>query len=1005
MSKIYYNFYPTCPNRSCHEPHKTGKFLEINDETICCKTCGSIFSKFLNLEQTIGIKSYLLRCGAEEEQLKRTRLFWKMIPNSLEKAYMDWVCKKPKGQFLITWPWSDVRFLPALAVEYTQTDLKNRIAIICNMEKNNIFLSSPSADIAFNHLVYISEHDIIQNEEIKKWLFKYIDKELIKKSKNINVIVKSRSSSEEKVIQCHESSLLKCKNRIIRDLQDESGSAIYRIITRANGTLKEEILNEDGTFEIILYERMEWSGDLSYNKYWELQVLSSIKSIHKPSCEIAHNIIKSADDVTDAMSTAKIIFISENMPAEQLFSVIEDTDVNMVVVEDVDNFIKDIIYSDGWRSKNLIKFLKNNSNKFPVLMFSSKPHIRHLHKLFLKTMDKEHLIALHTWDTQKRMDILFNARWLESSYPNPCFSLKEQVLNHGKIPVIECEQLEDLDALFSDIDLLLEKMPYQDSNSKEIIETFFRDLRKTPLKYVGDYTKKDVFSRKFLDIYWTFDSILNIIINLDQNIYKKIMEIQDCFFKNCRNNPSYIFSRLIKLAKEEIDKGSHDLDITIVIHPFDVKGCERLFQDSELAELFNTGRISVSTWSMELKSRCRKESCSGKRHIIFSTESPYFDFNIYKNNIEKIVFIGCKKNLKKTKELLEKRISEIHTRPIAALSENADAPPLLREIESFSKDIEIINVKDPIYSVMINPYDVSNSSSNKSEWENDTSEALPTRERYLKAGEEVLLAIGKDGRGVLFPINATIHYREHCDESGIKESRIERDYNLFRHLRDVEIFMGKGDIHRSLKVQFAKIMIETAGELPVESGLFRWNSVSELFYDSVEWIRYLLEAREYLAEKKHGYRNVDDELADRIVKSGTCAEDSNYVKRWWEEYEGELCIDSEILRIPFVEHPRNIDDIKKIYKLINKIIPSAQLTEDMAIRSYNSANVIQKLRRSVLSGNSMHLPIYLIKAYTLLRPLILEIWERSDKFYAEYFDIITLKRDALGFKIISISDL
>ena len=483
------------------------------------------------------------------------------------------------------------------------------------------------------------------------------------------------------------------------------------------------------------------------------------------------------------------------------------------------------------------------------------------------------------------------------------------------------------------------------------------------------------------------------------------MEIQDCFFKNCRNNPSYIFSRLIKLAKEEIDKGSHDLDITIVIHPFDVKGCERLFQDSELAELFNTGRISVSTWSMELKSRCRKESCSGKRHIIFSTESPYFDFNIYKNNIEKIVFIGCKKNLKKTKELLEKRISEIHTRPIAALSENADAPPLLREIESFSKDIEIINVKDPIYSVMINPYDVSNSSSNKSEWENDTSEALPTRERYLKAGEEVLLAIGKDGRGVLFPINATIHYREHCDESGIKESRIERDYNLFRHLRDVEIFMGKGDIHRSLKVQFAKIMIETAGELPVESGLFRWNSVSELFYDSVEWIRYLLEAREYLAEKKHGYRNVDDELADRIVKSGTCAEDSNYVKRWWEEYEGELCIDSEILRIPFVEHPRNIDDIKKIYKLINKIIPSAQLTEDMAIRSYNSANVIQKLRRSVLSGNSMHLPIYLIKAYTLLRPLILEIWERSDKFYAEYFDIITLKRDALGFKIISISDL
>lgn len=1003
MNNIYFSFYPTCPNRGCHEPHNKGNFLQPDDRTITmhCKACGSVFSLFLNLGLTKGIKNYLLNCGANDDQLSNTRLFWRIRPNSLEMSYIDWACSQPKGQFLITWPWGDVRFLPALAIEYAQKNSRSKIAIICNMEKNEEFLSLPSADVVFDHLIYIKEADIFQQEDIKKELFKTIDKNLLQKYKTITLTIKNRLSGEETITQCDEDSLLKCKNRVKVGFRNESGNSIYSIITRANGVNREEILNRDGIFDIILDERLEWSGDLSYNKYWELQVISSIKGVHYPSREISHIVIRSIEDINDTINSARIIFISENMPVEQLFSLIKKSNIDIIAFENVDNFIKDIIYREGWRSRYLSNFLKYNEES-TVFMFSTKPQIRHLHKSFKKFLEEAQPLVIHTWDTEHRVNMIFKKDWLESKYPNPCFSLKEQVLDHGIIPVIEYIQSDILDDIFNNLDLILGKITFLDSRSKEIIETYFRDLRKTPLKYIGDYAKPEVFSRKILDDICTLDNILNKIRNIDINIYNDLIENQSSLLLDSSNKPSPLFDLLTKLIKEEeLEKQSKNLEVTLVVHPFDVKGCERLLQSSELGELFETNRIYVSTWSRELKSICWKASFSGKQHIIISTETPYLDFNIYKNNIKKIIFIGTSVNLEKTRSLLEKRINEIHTRPIVPLPVDAAAPPLLKEIELSTNDIDHIDENDASYSSLINSANLLK----ELDKVNDTYEELQIHERYLRAGEDVLMAIGKEGQAILFPINATIHYRDHSNDLGIKELRIGKNFHIIKHLKDVEIFMGKGDIHRSLKVQFTRIMIETAEDLPVESGLFRWNGFCELFYDSIAWICYLLNARDFLAGKIDWSRMVDDELANRIVKSGTTAEDPNYVKRWWEDYEGELRLNSEIIRIPFVEHPRNINDMRKIYTIINEIIPHAQLTEEMAIKSWIAANVIQRLRRSVLRGNPRDLPIYLKRAYTLFRPIVLEIWQRSDKFFAEYFDVITLEKDAKGYKIIPLSEI
>ena len=97
--------------------------------------------------------------------------------------------------------------------------------------------------------------------------------------------------------------------------------------------------------------------------------------------------------------------------------------------------------------------------------------------------------------------------------------------------------------------------------------------------------------------------------------------------------------------------------------------------------------------------------------------------------------------------------------------------------------------------------------------------------------------------------------------------------------------------------------------------------------------------------------------------------------------------------------------MKRIYGVINDIIPSIHLTEASAIRSYNAARVTQKIRRSVLKGSPEDISPPLKKVYMKLRPIMDELWEQSYKFHVEYFDRIRLKKEAPAYRVIDISEL
>jgi hypothetical protein len=82
-----------------------------------------------------------------------------------KKKYVEWAIQKPRGIFLITWPWPDVRFLPVLLTEYCISFPDEKIVVIgdydrpskekktidtpslCELLKKTVFIDNPAPSI------------------------------------------------------------------------------------------------------------------------------------------------------------------------------------------------------------------------------------------------------------------------------------------------------------------------------------------------------------------------------------------------------------------------------------------------------------------------------------------------------------------------------------------------------------------------------------------------------------------------------------------------------------------------------------------------------------------------------------------------------------------------------------------------------------------------------------------------------------------------------------------
>ena len=168
----YYHCCLTCP--SCHAPHdklsvKSNKSFKILENGIAiCSHCNCHFECKITMDY--------------KNDSFNEPLFWKIIPNFIEKSYISWIKTKPVGNFIIYWPWENVKFIPLLINEYIKINgLKRPIVVYSpniqrSKDSNNYKNSSqhsPYPNVLWEFLIEIKNSDY-NKPEWQKNLFKKV---------------------------------------------------------------------------------------------------------------------------------------------------------------------------------------------------------------------------------------------------------------------------------------------------------------------------------------------------------------------------------------------------------------------------------------------------------------------------------------------------------------------------------------------------------------------------------------------------------------------------------------------------------------------------------------------------------------------------------------------------------------------------------------------------------------------------------------------------------------
>ena len=428
--RTYYYRGITCPN--CHEPHVNGGAIEILDKSsLRCTSCGAKFKKTINLHSSELFPetlNYIIeREGKNAKQyLSRIPLVWKIEPNIIEQAYIDWLSPEKKGFFLITWSWHDVRFIPLLVFEYLMNNPGKRAVVIGNYSnyKEDKIEITPSTPYAFSNMIYTVNAESVSSE-IKKEI-KNLDKKLIlKKEKVVDVIYKKIGANKVIPRLCHKT-LLKCKNEI-RNEDSELRMGLLRKLTvhKLNHEPNTEEVNKNGIWDVSLVEQKRWTGDLKYKKIWLWDVL--VNSTRSFPCKSTIPYLFDGE-VTDEKPTHKDIrlhFLSSEPDVSTVLENVQEISPDILIIENADEIISDSRFG-GEKSKTLLQFLNKCSVK-TVLMFSTNPDIRQFYKL----NDNESLfrsieVVPHTWDSPHIFNNLPDGN--ESKHPNPVSSNISQII-------------------------------------------------------------------------------------------------------------------------------------------------------------------------------------------------------------------------------------------------------------------------------------------------------------------------------------------------------------------------------------------------------------------------------------------------------------------------------------------------------------------------------------------------------------------------------------------------
>lgn len=1013
--RVYYHTYPVCPN--CHEPHMNGSPLEIVDDEnlrcsaeklnpdqwffahgridyqiLKCSSCGVYFHSktdmFSSDRFVETVETAISKGGKKAEKyLSGFTLPWEIRQNSLEAEYIQWVNKVDNGKFLITWPWREVKFIPILVSEYLLNNPSRKAVIVGDISSDSsgeTEITVPDVKKVFDSLIYLEgleSNDI--DETIKREMRQFDKKFVLIKKKIINYIIRRIGISRDRREGICNQNFIICKRRLIEEIKRDYGGEPIRKIYEKKMKSKQQhmnVLNENGFIDIKLEERKQWLGELHYNRKGLWNVLLNLENVIHPNRVISSSVLKDMEEEDPDGSDKRLFFIDSEVNPYTIFDFIRKISPDLVVIQNMDDFIKDVIYG-GERSRAFFSFLKDCENS-TLLMFSTGPDVRYLYNINRTEgyMDKYDIIP-HTWDSETLIEkIKTDGENQESNYSSPVSSRWEELSDGGGIPEVEYTEVETLD----DLDVFLDRVSsiLVDNDVKEDIGKYIYDLKRSPLSVRGDYEKPEVFHRSgnYLGTL-SYDYIMSIIHDMmDEEEFRSRKELFDKVYgigSADSTNP------LMKEIKGKVGDLLREKDsfLTVIVHGYDVRGTKKLLHEMGFDE-YIPQRLSVSSWDrLNLRER---DIADNARHYVISTLPPSLAYSIYSGHINRFIFIGSGNNIKKIGKIVKNRLTESISRPIYLLSDNDPAPELLKTVLK-SVDIPSNEVLQNLSDEIFVEFD------ERVNRINDVSiESSGDTYHLLKPGKHAVLVVDVRGRSMFIPSGASLFIKEDYRLVEISLGNIS-SRDMRSKLENKEVLVDKHEIYLSFRSIFVKFMMSYGKKAIFRRGPYEWNGFLDLFNDATGWILILKKAISKYSDKNMiTYEKAEEKFSEYLSSLNLTAKNPDYIRGWWTNYE---IVETEYgaYHLYEIEHPISPDDIRKIYAGIKDILPEMTLGPADAERSYIASVTIQNFRRSLLKGNKKDIHTSLHQLYTQLEKEIKGIIRDAPVFkvkLAYYVEII-----------------
>ena len=790
--------------------------------------------------------------------------------------------------------------------------------------------------VFYDDVSQLNEGSAETNNEMKK-----IDGTDFIKLEKVVEYEEKRVGSKDRTKYTTDKSVIQCKNMVLKQLRSEYGKNCVRNLTikRLEKEKVTSLLNPDGKIDLRIDEIEKYTGKFKYDKRWLWENLLNSEKLVRARKKFPPKYLKAS--AKNNLGDSRLIFLNQE-DREFIFEKLKEIKPDLVIFPNCDWFIEDKL-RNGPNYRSLLQLLKQN-NTSNIIMFSTNKDYRHLYNIYGTTLSEESNVSVHTCDSA----IFLNKLW-EKNPPtdkycyNPLSSLWKEIRKQShKEPLIKYIIVKPLDDIMEKLGYLNEIF---NQTLKRDIAYFFRELLKSFLDLYGNPSSIDSFKRKgnSLDIL-SYDSVMAMIKEkLGASIYDKFNNsLSSLYTINGELHTNLLWMEAKKILLELLQ--IRDNVVSIIVNSRDLEGTQTLINEIFLSDA-DAKRVQISTW--DNLANIESGMPPNFNHVILATSYPSMGYSIYDSKANEFIFLGTTANVEKTKAIVNNRLVDIKSRPFRILSEHETAPNVVKEANMAASALLHDTIQEVAEDYVLSEI---NSPAVKNKDENE----IVRHYEYAKirVGEEALLIIDSMGNGMFIPVdsNLTVKERENLTEIDLTSIR---DREKEKALVGKNILVDSEGLHRSFKSLFIIYMRKYAENTVFRKGPYEWNGFEEIFADSQRWINDLRRTMENYSLKNDVTEfAANNQLSKYLSTLGLYASDPEYIKKWWNDYEVIELGDSKY-RIYWIEHPKSITDIQKIYEGINSKFPDMNLELANGERSYLASIFLQDFRRSILSGRKL----------------------------------------------------